>query len=73
MYLVPKKAVTNKSASNLEIRWIQLKLGVTVDGKWGSKTAAAMMNHRKKLNWKPGTGYSCTAKMIEKLKLVTDK
>lgn len=67
MYLKPSCKVTKSTATNLEVRWIQHKLGLIEDGCWGPKTAAAITKKRIELGWKPGDGYTCTEKLIAKL------
>lgn len=68
MYLKPACKVTKATAKSLEVRWIQHKLGLAEDGIWGPKTAAAIIAKRTQLGWKPGNGYTCTEKLIHKLK-----
>ena len=65
---VIKEAFDSKSGTDYQIKWLQDKLGVSVDGKWRAITAKAVIDYRKKLGWTPTTGYKCTEKMINKLK-----
>lgn len=70
MFLIPKGQVTKKTARNLEVRWIQMKVGATVDGIWGPKTAEAIIAYRENLKWTPTKGYTLTEKLLAKLKTV---
>lgn len=67
MYIKPKESVTRETATDLETRWIQTKLGITADGIWGKDTASAIMAKRKSYGWDEGNGYHCTRNLIAKL------
>ncbi|BCK00850.1 glycoside hydrolase family protein [Anaerocolumna chitinilytica] len=63
----PKKQVSKTTAKTSEIRWIQWKLEVKIDGIWGDKTAAAVRAKRKSLGWSVTSGYTCTINLITAL------
>lgn len=67
MYIKPKLAVTRDTATSLEIRWIQTKLGISANGIWGSYTASTIREKRKSFGWAEGNGYHCTRNLIAKL------
>lgn len=63
----PKEQVSKTTAKTSEIRWIQWKLEVKLDGIWGDKTAAAVRAKRKSLGWPETSGYICTINLITAL------
>lgn len=63
----PKTQVTNKTASTENVRWLQWKLGETVDGAWGKNTANAIQNKRLNLGWIATSGYTATENLINAL------
>lgn len=67
MCMRPTCEITNKSASILEVMWIQTKLKITIDGKWGSGTASAIKKKNESIGLKSGDGYTCTTNLIKAL------
>lgn len=68
MYSIPTKEINQKTATYLEVMWLQKKLKIIADGKWGKETENAIITYRSKLGWTSGNGKSVTKKMINKLK-----
>lgn len=64
----PIAQVSKLTAREAEVRWIQYKLGgLTLDGSWGAKTAAAIQAKRKALGWEETAGNVCTVNLIKAL------
>lgn len=64
----PIAQVSKLTAREAEVRWIQYKLGgLTLDGSWGAKTAAAIQAKRKALGWEETGGNVCTVNLIKVL------